>query len=48
MAVLQAATILAPVVSEKHIFPLKYQQKLPIDNQQIKKQLPFLTHPFHV
>ena len=33
MAVLQA------VVSEKHILQLKFQQKLPIDKQNIKKKV---------
>ena len=38
MAVLQAATILVPMSSEKYIWQLKFQQKLPIGNQQIKKK----------
>ena len=38
MAVLQAATISVNTTSEKHILLLKLcQQRLPIDNQQIKK-----------
>ena len=37
MAVLQAATILVPMASEKYIWQLKFQQKLPVGNQQIKK-----------
>ena len=38
MAMLQAATILVPMVSGKYIWWLKFQQKLPIGNQQIKKK----------
>ena len=37
MAVLQAATISVPMASEKYIWQLKFQQKLPVGNQQIKK-----------
>ena len=38
MAVLQAVTILVPMVSEKHISQLKFQQKLPIGTNRIKKK----------
>ena len=38
MAVPQAATILVPRVSEKYIWRLKFEQKLPIGNQDIKKR----------
>ena len=38
MAMLQAATILVPMVSGKYIWWPKFQQKLPIGNQQIKKK----------
>ena len=38
MATLQAATILVPMASEKYIWQLKFQQKLPVGNQQIKKE----------
>ena len=38
MATLQAATILVPMVSEKYIWQLKFQQKLPVGNQEIKKK----------
>ena len=38
MATLQAATILVPMVSEKYIWQLKFQHKLPVGNQQIKKE----------
>ena len=36
---IQAATILIPMASEKYIWRLKFQQKLPIDNRHIKKKL---------
>ena len=38
MAVLQAVTILVPMVSEKYISQLKFQQKLPIGTNRIKKE----------
>ena len=38
MPALQAATILVPMASEKYIWQLKFQQKLPVGNQQIKKK----------
>ena len=38
MAMLQAAAILVPMASEKYIWQLKFQQKLPVGNQQIKKR----------
>ena len=37
MAVLQAVTISVLTVREKPILKLKFQQKLPIDNQKIEK-----------
>lgn len=37
-AVLQAVTNLVLMGSEKHILQLKFLQKLPIDNQKIKKK----------
>ena len=33
-----AVTNLVLMVSEKHILQLKFRQKLPIDNQKIKKK----------
>ena len=37
-AVLQVVTIFFPNVSEKYIWWVKFQQKLPIGNQQIKEK----------